>query len=170
MDAPEVLRPIRDEDVPRVLQLNADHVDLLSPMDADRLTALRRWASRADVVVCDGEVAGFVLVFGPGSDYDSENYRWFHEHLGGSFDYLDRIVIDDRFRRRGLAGAVYDRVEADAATRGRLALEVNLDPPNEASLAFHHGRGFTEVGQLGGPGHRVSLMVKRTPSNAREPS
>jgi predicted GNAT superfamily acetyltransferase len=154
------LEPITDDTVDAVLRLNADHVELLSPMDADRLTRLRTWATRADVIRCDEEVAGFVLVFGPGTDYDSDNYRWFGRRYADRFHYLDRIVIDDRFRRRGLASFVYDAVERDAATAGRLTLEVNIDPPNEPSLAFHRARGFEAVGELGEPGHRVVLMVK----------
>ena len=157
-----------DDDVAAVLQLNADHVELLAPLDADRLASLRKWAARSDVIQCDGEIAGFVLVFGPGTDYDSENYRWFTERFGDRFDYLDRIVIDDRFRRRGLASAVYDVVEAAAAARDRLVLEVNVDPPNEPSLAFHRRRGFEEVGQRGPEGHRVSLMAKSSPPKARD--
>ena len=160
MQAPEVLRPMVDSDVPDVLRLNADHVELLSPLDRPRLDDLRRWASRADVIVCDGQTAGFVLVFGPGTDYDSANYRWFGERYGNEFDYLDRIVIDDRFRRRGLASAAYDQVEAAASRFGRLTLEVNVDPPNWPSLAFHESRGYRELGQRGEPGHRVSLMAK----------
>lgn len=160
MTQSDVLRPMTDSDVPAVLQLNADHVELLSPLDAARLEQLRGWASRADVIVCDGRTAGFVLVFSPGTAYDSDNYRWFGTRFGDHFDYLDRIVIDDGFRRRGLASAVYDAVESAARTRGRLTLEVNVDPPNDPSLAFHHGRGYAEVEQLGEPGHRVSLMVR----------
>ena len=109
---------------------------------------------------CDGQTAGFVLVFGPGTDYDSANYRWFSERYGTQFHYLDRIVIDDRFRRRGLASAVYDAVEETAQPRERLVLEVNIDPPNEPSLEFHRRRGYREVTQLGEPGHRVSLMAR----------
>jgi predicted GNAT superfamily acetyltransferase len=170
MESPRVLRPMTDDDVPTVLQLNEDHVELLAPMDGERLARLRKWAARSDVIECDDEIAGFVLVFGPGTDYDSENYRWFTERFGDRFDYLDRIVISDRFRRRGLASAVYDEVEASAASRGRLVLEVNIDPPNEPSLAFHRGRGFVEVGQLGPAGHRVSLMARSSPPKARDDS
>ena len=155
-----MLRPMVDEDVVDVLQLNADHVELLSPLDASRLADLRRWATRADVIISDGQTAGFVLVFGPGTAYDSENYRWFSERYGTQFDYLDRIVIDDRFRRRGLASAVYDAVEESALPRERLVLEVNIDPPNQPSLEFHRLRGYREVTQLGEPGHRVSLMTR----------
>jgi predicted GNAT superfamily acetyltransferase len=168
MSPADLLRPMTDDDVPRVLELNRRHVELLSPLDAERLSRLRSWASRADVILCDGEVAGFVLVFSPGSAYDSENYRWFSDRYGHAFDYLDRIVVDDAYRRRGLASAVYDVVEEAAADRGRLVLEVNIDPPNEPSLAFHRARGFVEVHQLGASGHIVSLMERTGRSNGRE--
>ena len=161
-----VLRPLAEADVPGVLELNATHVELLSPLDEDRLWRLVGWSERADVITADGEVAGFVLTFAPGSGYDSENYRWFCERYGSGFLYLDRIVLHDRFRRRGLASRVYDLVEARARRAGRLALEVNVDPPNEPSLAFHRARGFVEVGTLGPRGHRVGLMVKELPAGA----
>ncbi|TPG18017.1 GNAT family N-acetyltransferase [Pedococcus bigeumensis] len=160
MEAIQVLRPMVDSDIPDVLKLNADHVELLSPLEASELADLRRWATRADVIVSDGQTAGFVLVFGPGTDYGSANYRWFGERYGTRFHYLDRIVISDRFRRRGLASAVYEVVEEAARSQGRLTLEVNIDPPNQPSLDFHRGRGYLEVAQLGEPGHRVSLMTK----------
>jgi predicted GNAT superfamily acetyltransferase len=168
MSPADLLRPMTDHDVPRVLELNHRHVELLSPLDAERLSRLRAWASRADVILCDGEVAGFVLVFSPGSEYDSANYRWFAGRYDDAFDYLDRIVVDDAYRRRGLASAVYDVVEAAAASRGRLVLEVNIDPPNEPSLAFHRARGYVEVHQLGASGHIVSLMERTGRSNGRE--
>src|SRR6476619_2149740 len=50
-----VLRPMLDDDVRDVLQLNADHVELLAPLDGPRLLDLRRWATRADVIVCEGQ-------------------------------------------------------------------------------------------------------------------
>jgi predicted GNAT superfamily acetyltransferase len=55
---------------------------------------------------------------------------------------------------------VYDEVEAVAKRHRRLALEVNLVPRNDASLAFHERRGFAEVGRLGDANHLVSLMEK----------
>ena len=61
----------------------------------------------------------------------------------------------------GLGSAVYDVVEDDALRAGQLTLEVNAEPPNPASLAFHARRGYREVGRLGGPGKTVSLMAKR---------
>ncbi|QNN54275.1 GNAT family N-acetyltransferase [Nocardioides mesophilus] len=155
-----VLRPMTPDDVPAILALNERNVVKLAPMDEPRLWQLRGWAERFDVVDVDGTFAGFVVTFPSGSPYDSENYRWFSERYP-AFAYLDRIVLHEDFRRRGLGTLVYDVVEADAQQHGRLALEVNLVPRNDASLAFHARRGYTEVGRLGDDEHLVSLMEKR---------
>jgi len=155
------LRPLGDEDVEQVLDLNQLNVESLAPMDADRLRALTDDADRFDVVDVDGEFGGFVITFAAGTSYDSENYRWFSDRFGDRFYYLDRIVLSDRFRRRGLGTFVYDEIEAVATTYDRLTLEVNVVPRNDVSLAFHARRGFTEVGRLGGENKQVSLMEKR---------
>jgi predicted GNAT superfamily acetyltransferase len=60
-----------------------------------------------------------------------------------------------------VAGRVYDLVESVASAYGLLALEVNLVPRNDASLAFHLARGFVEVGRLGDDSHLVSLQTKQ---------
>jgi uncharacterized protein len=153
------LRPLRDTDVADVLHLNDANVVKLAPMDEERLQLLRGLADRFDVVDVDGAFAGFVVTFAPGVAYDSENYRWFSARHR-SFYYLDRIVLHADFRRRGLGGFVYDEMERVAAPYRRLALEVNLEPRNDPSLAFHARRGYVEVGRLGEDGHVVSLMEK----------
>jgi uncharacterized protein len=154
------LRPITDRDVEDVLGLNHRNVVKLAPLDVDRLHLLRGWADRIDVVDVDGAFGGFVITFGPGTAYDSENYRWFTDRYGEDFYYLDRIVLHEGFRRRGLGGFVYDEVEQVARKHGRMALEVNLVPRNDASLAFHERRGYVEVGRLGDEEHLVSLMER----------
>jgi uncharacterized protein len=154
------LRPATDADVAAILALNARNVVKLAPMDAARLDELRALADRVDVVDVDGGFGGFVITFGPGTTYDSDNYRWFTDRHGDGFYYLDRIVLHEDFRRRGLGGFVYDEVEAIARKHGRMALEVNLVPRNDASLAFHRARGYVEVGQLGDEDHLVSLLEK----------
>ena len=152
------LRPITPADHPAVLELNERNVELLSPLDEDRLTELVGIAASASVIDVDGAFAGFVITFASGSAYDGENFGWFVERYP-DFCYLDRVVIHEDFRRRGLGSLVYDALESACAAPA-FALEVNLDPPNEASLAFHRARGFVEVGQRDSHGHLVSLMVK----------
>lgn len=154
------LRPIETDDILTVLDLNDRDVDLLAPLDGPRLEELIGWADHADVIDLGEQIAGFVVTMPPGTTYDSENYRWFIERYGDRFSYLDRIVIGREFRRQGLARFVYDTLEEAARPLGRMALEVNVDPPNHGSLAFHAGRGYLEMGRRGEPGHLVGLMVK----------
>ena len=154
------LRPAGPADDEAVLALNLAEEVSLAPMDRDRLAYVRSRADRFDVIEVDGGPAGFVVTMAPGSDYDSPNYRWFGDRYGLDFYYLDRIALAPTVRRRGVAGLVYDEVEAVAADRRRMALEVNLVPPNPASLAFHLRRGYAEVGRLGDEDHLVVLLTK----------
>jgi len=161
-----LLRPIEPRDHAAVLELNHRNVALLAPMDDQRLAQLMTWADRADVIQAQtdeaqtDEVAGFVFTFAPGTAYDSENYLWFSKHRGDGFYYLDRIVLADSHRRLGLGRRVYDELEQVAAAHGRMVLEVNVEPANEPSLAFHYARGYVDVAELGEPGKRVVLMEK----------
>lgn len=158
-----MLRPLTPADHDAVVALNQAEVDLLSPMDSAKLTDLIDLAERADAVVADGRFAGFVLVTASDVDYDSENLAWFRRfYPDGDFAYLDRVALDPRFRRLGLGGRAYAELEAYFAETGRarMCLEINLDPPNHASLAFHRGRGYEQVGTGGEPGHILAMMSK----------
>jgi predicted GNAT superfamily acetyltransferase len=157
------LRPVEDVDLTAVTDLNESHVPKVASADERRIAYLRELADRFDVIEVDGRVAGLVVTFVPGSSYDSANYRWFSERFGSDFYYLDRVVVDASVRRRGVAGRVYDELEAVAAGHGRMALEVNLVPRNDGSLAFHAQRGYVEVGRLGDEEHLVSMLTKKLP-------
>ena len=153
------LRPLTADDHAAVVALNDRHVHLTAPMDEARLVDLVAATEHADVIDVDDEFAGFVLTFGAGAAYDGAHFAWFAERYE-DYCYLDRIVIHEDFQRRGLGSFVYDELEGSCG-RPVFALEVNIDPPNEPSLAFHRGRGFTEVGQSDASGHLVSLMMKQ---------
>jgi len=158
------LREMTDADTYAVLSLNASAVDVTGPLDQERLARLRRLAVRADVVEVDGWVAGFALVLPPGTDYDSPNYAWFSRRYADDFLYLDRVVVSEMNRRAGIGGLIYDAAETEAHARGRLACEVNAEPPNEASLAFHAHRGYVEAGRLAHESGKVTAMlVKELP-------
>lgn len=51
-------------------------------------------------------------------------------------------------RKRGLANRLYDDLFRAASEAGhdRVVCEVNSDPPNPASDAFHASLGFVDVG------------------------
>lgn len=155
-----LLRPITPADHAAVLAWNDAHVELLAPLDEARLVTLLGWSETGALITHEGRDVGFVLTFGPGTPYDSVNYRW-HAARRDSFVYLDRIVIDPSVRRAGIATRVYDELEADAAAHAPyFCLEVNSEPPNVASLAFHRGRGYAQVGEGEFDGHLVALFEK----------
>lgn len=151
-----ILRPATSDDDEGILAWNEADVHFLAPMDRARLVYLRGRASGVEIVDVDGAAAGFVITFVEGSDYDSENYRWFSDREP-VFHYVDRIVIDPGHRGRGLARQVYAALARRHPERPLLA-EVNCAPPNPASLAFHAGLGFEEVGRLGDRSYGVVLL------------
>ncbi|MFL6158710.1 MAG: GNAT family N-acetyltransferase [Marmoricola sp.] len=155
-----MLRPITPADHEAVLAWNETNVELLAPMDEAKLVELLAAVDAGSVITHEGRDVGFVLTFAAGADVDGVNFRWFSERHP-AFLYLDRIVVDASARRTGVGSRTYDAIEARAAELGPvLCLEVNLEPPNEPSLAFHLARGFVEVGQHEANGHLVSLMEK----------
>jgi predicted GNAT superfamily acetyltransferase len=163
------LREIVPADWPRVLELNLASVRELSELDERRLGLLLSWARRGLAVESEGALVAFSLAIAPGAPYDSDNYRWFgarFEH----FLYLDRVVVSDAMRRRGIGGRLYDAMEATAVGFERMVCEVNLRPPNDASLAFHASRGYDEIGRLEHAGGKVvALLTKELAAPARHP-
>jgi predicted GNAT superfamily acetyltransferase len=153
------LRPLTPADHSDVLALNEQEVHLLAPMDEARLAELHGWSHRFDVIEVDGGFGGFVIVIEAGTTYDGDHYAFFSRRYE-RFLYLDRVVLASHVRRRGVGRVVYDELEEVARAFGRMTLEVNVDPPNPPSLAFHATRGYVEVGRGGPEDHVVSLMVK----------
>ena len=151
-----------DADIDSVLRLNDQSVWALSPLDAEGLRIARSKALWPLVCVdpAAGEVAAFAIVYGPGSAYDSINFDW-HAVRAADFVYLDRIVVDQRFRRRGIAGLIYDAVEEIARPHGRFVCEVFSEPPNVESLAFHEARGFRAIGHLTQRDGRETVMLEK---------
>ncbi len=128
----------------RLIALNNDHAAETSYLSSDAWRALigtsfRAWATTA----CDA----FLISCDQGADYDSSNFLWFRDKYT-QFVYVDRIVVAPTARGRGYARALYEKLFADARRAGhaRIVCEVNTDPPNPGSDAFHAALGFVEVG------------------------
>jgi predicted GNAT superfamily acetyltransferase len=154
------VRPLERRDHGRVLELNQASVQELSPLDEQRLEYILALAHRSLVVESDGEVVAFAIAVAPHTNYDSANYAWLSERFE-RFLYLDRIAVDARFRRHGFGAQLYDAMESSAEPFGRMVCDVNIRPPNEASLAFHTARGYERVGTLQhGAVKTVALLSK----------
>jgi hypothetical protein len=127
-----------------ILALNNAHAVELSWLDAKRLGHLLAQAFHARHI---GVVDAFLLAFDEAADYDSPNFLWFRDRYP-RFVYVDRIVVAAAARGRGLARRLYADLFDHARCAGHtlIVCEVNSDPPNPASDAFHAALGFTEVG------------------------
>lgn len=149
-----------------MLELNRASVRELSELDERRLQWLISLAHSALAVDHEGRLAGFALAITPGGSYDSENYRWFAARYE-RFLYLDRIAVCAQLRRQGIATLLYDAMEAAAEPFERMVCEVNVEPPNPASLAFHGARGYVELGRLAHGEHKlVALLAKELTSGS----
>lgn len=147
------IRPITDADLGTIVELNQDALEGVGPLDVDGAAALVDMAHQALVMEDDGDIAGFVITLPTDAPYDSSRYRWFEDRLE-DYVYLDRIVVSADHRRKGVASKLYDAIEGDLP----IALEVY--DHNEASLAFHDGRGFRKVGELTEDGPTNIMMVR----------
>lgn len=128
-----------------LLALNNAHARELSWLEPARLRHLVEQAFLARRI---GDAEAFLLAFDQGADYDSPNFLWFRDRYR-RFVYVDRIVTATAARGRGHARRLYEDLFAEAARVGhdRVVCEVNAEPPNPASDAFHAALGFVEVGR-----------------------
>ena len=157
------IRSITPADLDRVLAINEANVPEVGSVDTTRMAFLLDASHIALAVEVGDTIVGFCLVMPSDAPYDSVNFRWFTERYD-DFMYLDRVAFDAEAQGRGFGTLLYAEVVRAMAELGstRLALEVNADPPNEQSLAFHARRGFVEVGQQDTPyGIRVSMQMHR---------
>jgi predicted GNAT superfamily acetyltransferase len=137
-------RPIIATDLDWVLALNRLHEIELSPLSDAGLSALVASAVYSRVV---DDQAAYLIAFDQDADYDSPNFLWFRERLS-RFIYVDRVVVSDRHRGHGLARLLYEDLFTFGAGSDHevIVCEVNSDPPNPASDAFHRAMNFTEIG------------------------
>lgn|GEM_PF-368760 len=156
-----VMRDIDADELDAALALNNSAGPGIIPIDHARMRELFDVARYFRVALFNGEIAGFQIGLTPEARYDSPNFLWFREHYA-DFLYIDRIVIDSRFRRHGIGRVFYADVLSFAEVRyPLLTCEVFIEPRDDVSLVFFGTNGFQEVGQqILDNGRRVSLMIK----------
>ena len=148
---------------PDLLALNNRFQAELSYLSAEKAAHLVRQAFMASRI---GEADALLLAFDQDANYDNPNFHWFRARFD-RFVYVDRVVVAPQMRGRGLALALYRALfrEAAAGGHGRVVCEINMEPPNPASDAFHAGLGFEQVGLAALPsaGKTVRYFSKALP-------
>ena len=159
------MAPLRDAepaDLAAVLTMNNAAVPAVNELTGSTLADLVTVSERL-VVAGDADLEAFLLLLtGPGLAYDSANYRWFSARFS-SFLYVDRVVVGDGHRGRGLGRRLYEHaVELGRDRFPVLCAEVNVRPRNDASLAFHEAMGFRSLGEQDteGGAKRVVLLAR----------
>ncbi len=131
--------------IDNLLTLNNAHAVETGPLTSDELTEMLDTAFHSAVEGAGHD--GLLIAFDQNAPYDSPNFLWFKQRYD-AFVYVDRIIVADHARGRGLARRFYEDLFEAALTKGhtRIVCEVNLDPPNPGSLSFHAALGFEAVG------------------------
>lgn len=154
-----------EADLDDVLSLNQHWVPHVGALDRARLSDIVDVAEMATVARTEeGELAGFVIVLGPGARYDSPNFQWFSAR-NSSFTYVDRIAVSPVAQGLGFGRTLYEQVIEHARAAGSpvVCAEVNVEPPNPESSAFHGSMGFVEVGRQWTYGDTVQVQLLERP-------
>lgn len=152
------LRAITSDDVPALLALNNAHAAELSWQTPEQFGALIQQACWARTA---GHADGLLIALDQDATYDNPNFAWMSARFE-RFVYIDRVVVARHAQGRGLAGALYRELQVHARGLGheRLVCEINLDPPNPGSVAFHQTQGFGQISSADLPdGKRVGYFA-----------
>ena len=142
---PLAIEPSDTAVIEGLLALNNAHAEALSLLD---LASFRHLVGQAFHACRVGGNDAFMLTFDQTARYESPNFLWFRER-SPKFVYVDRICVSPSARGRGLARQLYEGLFERAGRAGHrtIVCEVNIDPPNPGSDAFHAALGFAEVGR-----------------------
>ena len=140
------------------LALNNAHAVELSWLEPGRFAEL---VARA-FLACRVPDAAFLLAFDQDARYDSPNFLWFRARYP-RFVYVDRVVVAPEARGRGHARRLYAALFDRARRTGHdgVVCEVNIEPPNPASDAFHRTMRFAAVGRADLPGGKSVRYLRR---------
>jgi predicted GNAT superfamily acetyltransferase len=161
MAAFPVPRPVLPAEVPALLALNNRFAREVNALGEDTLAGHCRDALLA-AAIWDGAVPQALLVaFGAAGPDQGPNHAWIRAHRPNAA-YIDRVVVDAAVQGQGLGRILYATLAERVLLAGLdwIGCEVNLDPPNPASRAFHGRLGFARLGEATDPrnGKRVEYL------------
>ena len=151
------IRPLSDTDIPKMWEINEQGLPGTGKVDENGLKELLECSEIAVGTFDDKELRGYVICLPPATKYGSLNYGWFNSNME-DFLYVDRIAVESSYRDQGIGSLLYSHI-IDYTSKS-IAAEVSLDPPNLASMRFHHRFDFKKIGELHHESYSVNLMLR----------
>jgi predicted GNAT superfamily acetyltransferase len=162
MHDPIFIREVRPDDLPELLRINVESSPGVSRLTVPGIAGLTTEATLVWVAVADRGIAGYLIAFLGSASYGGEEFAWFKERMQ-NFVYVDQVALARSYRGRGIGSMLYSQLERWGIGQlcRSLNCEVNLDPPNPVSMAFHASYGFIEIGRMHtSDGRHVALLQK----------
>jgi predicted GNAT superfamily acetyltransferase len=159
-----------------IRDLHVDHASRLALLGINNASALETslmTSEKFDRMIASACVATFIapgvallLAFEQGDDYDGAHFLWFRRRFD-QFIYIDRVVVAAHQRRLGLGRLLYADLfrRAEQLGQSRIVCEVNSQPRNPTSDAFHAAQGFEQVGaaMFDGGAKTVRYLLRHRP-------
>ena len=141
------INTVEKSDLDYIILSNEKSLPAVTSIDKDGLTYFLEFSSYFKIIRDNDRPMGFLIGLMPGRDYSSENYIWVNERYD-SFIYVDRVIIDKRYRHQGVGFYFYNHLaETYFGKVDSIICEVNISPYNKPSINFHKKYGFKEIGQ-----------------------
>lgn len=150
------MRNARAADRGTIVELNDAERPAVSTFEPSLFDHFLEHAVAFRIAEVRDRIAGFIVGLGNAVEYSSANYRWFQERYD-DLVYVDRIVVAPEVRSRGVGRLLYQDL-ADLGHAPAIGCEVNIEPPNPRSMAFHQALGFYRVGTRSGGGITVACL------------
>ena len=140
-------KPPSENEIKEMHTINQENIPEVGDLsELEDFRARVNWSENIFVYKYEDVIKAFVLCMREEQDYKSPNYEYISNHFN-KFLYVDRIAVQEHFRRKGIAEKIYSTV-IDKGKENNLDIlcEVNTIPSNEPSMAFHQKMGFEEIG------------------------
>lgn len=162
-----MIRDATPADFDAILALNAQSEHFMNALTREDLAGLHAIARYHRVAVAGDRVAGFLLALQEAAPYGYPAYVWFNAHRR-RFLYIDRIAVSADARGQGIGSALYRDLIDCAGQLGHdtVTCEIDVDPPNPVSIAFHAKFGFCEIGRIPVAGGRKQVALQERRSQA----
>jgi len=144
---PVAIRSVQAQDIATIHAINEDAIPAVNSMTQEAFTRLIfDFSDIVLVALKNNTPLGFAACLLEGQNYGSANYKWISEQYV-TFVYVDRIIVTPQARNLGVGIQLYQKFfDHYSELRPVILAEVNLKPPNPASLRFHKLAGFRRIG------------------------